>query len=201
MANRKIEKQIVCTCICYKNFFQRIESVEPMTDFNFMIGGEAGQGVQSISYILTKTMARGGLHVFASQDYESRIRGGHNFIKIRVSEKPIMTTADEVDLLIALNADTINIHRNELSDRCIILFDGEKISDVNLRETPAFHVPFEKFAEELGGSKLLGNTVALGSALGIVNYNLKYLEETRRLLLQEGCRCSKKEYCCSQGWI
>jgi len=51
---------------------------------NIMVGGEAGQGVQSVGMILAKTMARGGLHIFADQDYESRVRGGHNFFRIRV---------------------------------------------------------------------------------------------------------------------
>ena len=50
-------------------------------DLNFMVGGEAGQGIQTIGFVLGKTMARGGLHVFADQDYESRIRGGHNFLQ------------------------------------------------------------------------------------------------------------------------
>ena len=144
-------------------------------DFNFVIGGEAGQGVQSISYILTKTLARGGLHVFASQDYESRIRGGHNFTRIRVSEKPVMAAAEKADLLIALNEETIDIHRDELSERGLILFDGGKITGVDLTRPPSFSVPFETFAEEKGGSKLLSNTVALGAALGIVGYDLKIL--------------------------
>lgn len=32
-------------------------------DFNFLIGGEAGQGVQSVGYILAISMAKGGYYV------------------------------------------------------------------------------------------------------------------------------------------
>ncbi len=53
-----------------------------MVDFNFLIGGEAGQGVQSIGYLLAMTMAKGGYCVFGDQDYESRVRGGHNFFRV-----------------------------------------------------------------------------------------------------------------------
>ncbi|MDP6631997.1 MAG: hypothetical protein QGI51_00635 [Dehalococcoidales bacterium] len=42
---------------------------------NVMVGGEAGQGVQSVGFILAKTFA-GGYHVFADQDYESRVGEG-----------------------------------------------------------------------------------------------------------------------------
>jgi 2-oxoglutarate ferredoxin oxidoreductase subunit alpha len=48
-------------------------------DFNFMVGGEAGQGVQSAGFLLAKVFTRGGYHVFADQDYESRIRDDHNY--------------------------------------------------------------------------------------------------------------------------
>ena len=56
-------------------------------DFNFMVGGEAGQGVQSLGFLLAKVFARGGYHIFADQDYESRVRGGHNFFRVRVKDK------------------------------------------------------------------------------------------------------------------
>ncbi|MFH1228255.1 MAG: 2-oxoacid:acceptor oxidoreductase family protein [Planctomycetota bacterium] len=42
------------------------------------IGGEAGQGLQSVEYILAKTFCSAGYHIFTIQDYESRVRGGHS---------------------------------------------------------------------------------------------------------------------------
>ena len=62
-------------------------------DINFVIGGEAGQAVQSIGHILAKSFARGGYNVFADQDYESRVRGGHNFYRIRLKDTPTSTIA------------------------------------------------------------------------------------------------------------
>ena len=50
-------------------------------DINFIVGGEAGQGVQSVGFLLAKTFALGGYNVFADQDYESRIRGGQIITK------------------------------------------------------------------------------------------------------------------------
>ena len=66
-------------------------------DFNFMVGGEAGQGVQSVGLLLAKVFARGGYHVFADQDYESRIRGGHNFFRVRVKEDSVMARIEGHD--------------------------------------------------------------------------------------------------------
>jgi 2-oxoglutarate ferredoxin oxidoreductase subunit alpha len=84
-------------------------------DINFMVGGEAGQGVQSVGFLLAKAFARGGYHVFADQDYESRIRGGHNFFRVRVKDSRVDAIAEPVDMLIALNKETIDLHRAELA--------------------------------------------------------------------------------------
>lgn len=47
-----------------------IKEAENMAaEINFLVGCEAGQGVQTVGFILVKTMSRAGLHVFADQDY------------------------------------------------------------------------------------------------------------------------------------
>ena len=79
-------------------------------DMNFMVGGEAGQGVQLVGFLLAKALARGGYHVFADQDYESRIRGGHNFFRVRVKDSRVGAIAESVDMLIALNKESIDLH-------------------------------------------------------------------------------------------
>jgi len=143
-------------------------------DFNFMVGGEAGQGVQSVGFLLAKVFARGGYHVFADQDYESRVRGGHNFFRVRVSDGKVDAIAEDVDILIALNMDSIELHQPNLVKQGIIIFDGEKIKGVSGDNGNLFSIPLEKMAEK-AGDKLMINTVALGAALSMVNYDLNIL--------------------------
>jgi 2-oxoglutarate ferredoxin oxidoreductase subunit alpha len=144
-------------------------------DFNFMIGGEAGQGVQSVGFLLAKVFARGGYHIFADQDYESRVRGGHNFFRVRVSDGKVDAIAEDVDILIALNMDTIELHQPNMVTQGIIIFDGEKIKGVSGNNGSLLSIPLEKLAEEKAGDKLMINTVALGAALSAVNYDLNML--------------------------
>ena len=143
-------------------------------DFNFMVSGEAGQGVQSVGFLLAKVFARGGYHVFADQDYESRIRGGHNFFRVRVSDSRVGAIVEAVDVLIALNRDSIELHQTELASDGIAIFDGERIKDTG-SDGGLFSVPLEKLAEEKAGGKLMTNTVALGAALELVDYDLEIL--------------------------
>lgn len=144
-------------------------------DFNFMVGGEAGQGVQSVGFLLAKVFARGGYHIFADQDYESRIRGGHNFFRVRVSDRKVGAIAEDVDILIALNIDSVKRHQPEMVTQGIIIFDGEKIKDFSGHNGSLLSIPLEKLAEEKAGGKLMVNTVALGAALSVVNYDLNIL--------------------------
>ncbi len=147
-------------------------------DMNFMVGGEAGQGVQSVGFFLAKTFARGGYHVFADQDYESRVRGGHNFFRIRVKDSPVGAISETVDMLVALNKESIDLHRNELTEHGVILYDSEVAKD--LGNGNMFGIPLTKLAQETAGNKLMGNTVSLGAALGILGYDLGIVETVLR---------------------
>ena len=139
-------------------------------DINFMIGGEAGQGVQSVGSILAKALAKGGYHIFADQDYESRVRGGHNFFRVRASDTEINALSESVDILIVLNKESIDLHHKELNGNGAIIYDGDKIKDVGKNES-LFAVPLERLAQESAKNKLMSNTVALGAALGLLGYD------------------------------
>ncbi len=148
-------------------------------DVNFMVCGEAGQGVQSVGFILAKAFARGGYYVFADQDYESRVRGGHNFFRVRVKDSRVGAISEPVNILIALNSESIDLHGKELAARGVILFDGEKIKDIGSNSN-LFGMPLDRLAEEKVGNKLMANTVALGAALGLVEYDFEILGQVLR---------------------
>ncbi len=148
-------------------------------DLTLKIGGEAGQGMQTIGYVLSKTVARSGFHLFANQDYMSRIRGGHNFFQIRVKEEPVSAWSEEVDILIALDKATVKIHRPELKEKGVIIFDGEHI-DISLQPPHLLSVPLERLAREEGGNKLFSNSVAVGATLGVLDYEFHILAQVLR---------------------
>jgi 2-oxoglutarate ferredoxin oxidoreductase subunit alpha len=145
------------------------------SDLNFMVGGEAGQGVQSVGFLLAKVFACGGYHVFADQDYESRVRGGHNFFRVRVSNDKVGAIAEDVDILIALDGNSVQLHQAEMASPGIIIFDGEKMEGASGNDGSFLSIPLEKMAEEKAGDKLMLNTVALGAALSAVSYDLTML--------------------------
>lgn len=145
-------------------------------ELTFKIGGEAGQGLVTIGEILAKLFAWGGWYVFTSQDYESRIRGGHNIFQIRISQNPITAMSDRVDILIALNKETIDLHLAELHTKSIVVYDGEKMKALSRAKGKFISIPMNRLATESGG-QILANIVAVAAVLGILGYELKFLEQ------------------------
>ena len=146
-----------------------------LVDFNFMACGEAGQGVQSIGWVFAKTMSYGGFHVFADQDYENRVRGGHNFFRVRVSDKKVLTFAEKLDILIALHEDAVTLHKKDIKENGVIIFDRET-THIEGESDLYLHVPLSQLAEETTNNTFMVNTVALGAAFGLTGCDFEILK-------------------------
>ncbi|HIH95672.1 TPA: 2-oxoacid:acceptor oxidoreductase subunit alpha [Methanosarcina acetivorans] len=145
-------------------------------DYTLRIGGEAGQGLQTIGGALAKIFSRKGYYVFTHQDYMSRVRGGHNFYQIRFSDRKVSASRDMVDILLALDLNTIEIHKESVRNDGFILYDSETIK--KKFERPEFiDVPFKKIALDVGKSSIMANTVATGAVLGLLDLGLENLNE------------------------
>ena len=144
-------------------------------EITFMVGGEAGQGVQTIGFTLAKTLTRAGLYVFADQDYESRVRGGHNFYRVRAADKEVLALSEQLDVLIAIDQNTVDLHHGEVKEDGIIIFDSDKLKTVDSRLN-LLGIPLERMAEEKASSKLMANSVAVGAAVAVGGYEFELLE-------------------------
>ncbi len=72
-------------------------------DVAIVVGGQAGQGIQSIEFILTRVLKRSGFHVLATKEYMSRIRGGSNTITLRVADRPVSALKKHINLLMPMD--------------------------------------------------------------------------------------------------
>lgn len=150
---------------------------------NIKLGGEAGQGVESSGMGFARAIARAGLHIFGMQDYMSRIRGGHNWYQIRVSEHPIFAHEPKIQLLLAFDERTIREHLDEVIEGGAVIYDeGLKADEEEIKSKGVIPMPMPllRLAEELGGSKLMLNTAAVAAAAGILEFDLSYPESVIR---------------------
>jgi 2-oxoglutarate ferredoxin oxidoreductase subunit alpha len=126
---------------------------------NIMIGGEAGQGLVTVGELLAKMLVRAGYRIVVTQSYQSRIRGGHNTFEIRVSPDGVDAPTETVDLLVALNEETVRLHAADLAPRGLIVAD-EASCDAGER---CLRVPFKSLA-----ARAFTNTAALGIVCAII---------------------------------
>lgn len=133
---------------------------------NIMIGGEAGQGLVTIGQLLTRALVRSGYWVVVSQSYMSRVRGGHNTFTIRASAEPLEGPREGVELLVALNQETLELHEAELGPDSRVLADR----GLSCAGAPCLNVPYGELAP-----KRYVNTVAVGVAGGLLGLEQELL--------------------------
>jgi 2-oxoglutarate ferredoxin oxidoreductase subunit alpha len=116
-------------------------------NLNILIGGEAGQGLVTVGQLLAKSLVRGGYSIVVTQSYQSRIRGGHNTFAIRVGVDDVIAPQESVDLLVALDQDTVTQHRGDLCADGLILGDEAfDIADTALLKVPLKQLASGKFS-------------------------------------------------------
>jgi len=152
-----------------------------VNELSVLIGGEAGAGIFRSGFLFAKTCMRGGLHVFGTNDYQSLIRGGHNFYIARVDDQEVYSQGDYIDLLIALNAETVMLHKDELIPSGGIIYDQDDITldpkTLGRKDLKLYPIPLRNIVrKELKESPIMTNTLALGSAVALLDYDLSLLE-------------------------
>jgi 2-oxoglutarate ferredoxin oxidoreductase subunit alpha len=140
--------------------------------FNLLIGGKAGQGMDSVSMFLEKILKRQGYYVFSNKDYMSRIRGGHNFMQIRFGTKGITSHHPKLDVIIAMDRNTVDLHLERLQENGVIIADQSlKITDAR-----CIQVPMREMANNIGNPRVSGS-VAIGATLKLFGLALEKAEE------------------------
>ncbi|RLG16446.1 pyruvate ferredoxin oxidoreductase [Nanoarchaeota archaeon] len=142
--------------------------------FTLLVGGEAGQGVAQTAEVFGKTLTRMGYYVFNYRDYQSLIRGGHNFNAVTVSDEPVMSHEDKYDVIIAMNEETLKKHGKNLKEGGTII-SGEKV-DV------------ERILKELKAKPIVGNSVFLGALMRYLKLGTKEMERVMKEEYKEYAR-------------
>ena len=147
-------------------------------DFALAIGGAAGQGIATPGDILARIFARRGLHLSTYNAYQSIVRGGHIFLTVRVANEPVQTHGDKLDLLMALNQDTMDRHLSLLTAGSVAIYNsdlvkpGEAATGVQLCGLPVAELTGEQRAG------VVQNTVALGAVMHMMGMDFSILEDS-----------------------
>ncbi|MFH1719768.1 MAG: 2-oxoacid:acceptor oxidoreductase subunit alpha [Planctomycetota bacterium] len=148
-------------------------TLQKKDDISIVLCGQAGQGIQTVEYLLTRIFKLAGYNVFATKEYMSRVRGGLNSTQLRVSSGPVRAAVERIDILVALDRGAVRHIEKRISSRTIILAERETIGDdVDSTRHKFFDVPFTKTASEIG-NKIYSNVVAVGAIAGLFAVDLE----------------------------
>lgn len=144
---------------------------------SWKVGGQQGEGIESTGEIFSMALNRLGYYLYGYRHFSSRIKGGHTNNKIRVSTMQVRAIADDLDILVAFDQETIDVNYKELHNEGIIIADA-KFKPVKPEDTAAdlYVVPFTELATELGTS-LMKNMVAVGSTCAVMNLDPSVFKE------------------------
>ena len=132
-----------------------------MTELSLAVAGHAGQGLQVVSRTLAKMLVRAGYYVFLSQDVMSRIRGGHNVARLRVSTVPVAADGDQAQILVALDPAMVERHVPLLAPDAVVVTDAAGVLPEGV---DAVRLPLADLARE----PVMVNSVAVGALLALV---------------------------------
>lgn len=143
------------------------------------IGGPAGFGIKAAGQTLARLFSRAGYETFDLTEYPSLIKGGHNSYHLRISSEEIFSHVEPVDVLVALDRDTVSLHFDELTEGAAIIFDPDAFDISEVEDVPddvcTIPVPLKDIVYDAGGIPIMRNTAALGAVLGHMGFPLEYL--------------------------
>ena len=142
------------------------------------IGGAAGDGTASAGNTLVLSLARQGIAAYSYNSYQSVIRGGHSWLRMRFSAKKPLTHGDQIDALIALNQDSLDRHLQELQPGGVALYNGTKLAPSY--DPPAgvqlCSLPVPDLAPSSTRLPVMQNTVAVGALTQLMGLDFASLE-------------------------
>jgi 2-oxoglutarate ferredoxin oxidoreductase subunit alpha len=145
---------------------------------NWKVGGPAGEGIMTTGLIFSKTISRHGLKVFDYTEYPSLITGGHNTYQVYASPHFATSQYQQLDVLIALDKSTLDLHLDELTPESLVLYDAQddKVT-IEDHAIPAqtFDLPMVRLAQESGASRMMANNVALGASMFLFGLDIEIL--------------------------
>lgn len=167
----------------------------PKSDIVIRIGGEGGEGVISTGDMFTIGAARTGFHVFTFRTYPAEIKGGHAWYQIRVSDRPVLSLGDGIDVLIAYDLEAYQRHSDLVNDGGVIIYDSDRVKapeSVGGRRIVTYPIPLQALAREKLEFPRGKNVLALGVMAGLFGLAPDSLESLVRARLHRRAELLEK---------
>ncbi|MBW3622420.1 MAG: 2-oxoacid:acceptor oxidoreductase subunit alpha [Armatimonadetes bacterium] len=117
-------------------------------DLTIRLAGENGEGLLTVGDQLAVTMSRMGLQVYTFQNLPAEIKGGASMAQLRVSDTPVLSPGDKIDILEVWNQENYEIHISDVSEDTILLYDPNETTPDERAPRRSYPIPLDKIARE-----------------------------------------------------
>ena len=147
-----------------------------MDNFSTLIGGIAGDGINEAGITVSRLYSHLGYHIYMYYDYPSLIRGGHNFSLVRASRQEIAAHTDRIDILIALNQETVEKHKSRLKEKSFVIYDADKVK-LDDAKHKGCGLTITSILKEAEAPSVMKNSCIIGGYCKVVGIEWSVLEE------------------------
>ncbi len=152
-------------------------------DFVVRFAGEGGQGVVTSAEGLAQAMAQSGYNVQTFSTFPSQIKGGPTWTQTRISTSTVLSSGDELDVLVAFNQYAYDSHKDEVADDGVIIYNSGEFEIDASDKTLA--MDFDELAKQTGNNRA-ANFVVMGALAQLVDVPISILEEFNRQRYSRG---------------
>ncbi len=165
------------------------------SEINLVLGGEAGQGLQTMAQILARMFMNGGLHVHAVNEFMSRIRGGSNSITLRTARHPVRAVNERVDLCLFLDKDSLPRLLGRCDAESLLIGDPKVIG----AETGMLSLPLTELRNKTGNA-IYDTSIVCGYIARMAGWVLAPLETALTRIFTDPGVLAKNCVAALLGW-
>lgn len=145
----------------------------PNEIFTCMIAGAAGDGIMSAGQLFSKMMTRHNYNVLLYTEYPSLVRGGHNTVIIRVGKETVRSQISHIDILFAINLESIEKHIDQVTDGGIVIYDPtilrrRTVEEFNREDVSWRAIPLRDMVQSIKATKVVQNTFGLAAIMASI---------------------------------
>ncbi len=140
--------------------------------FSVLVGGEAGHGVKKSVNVISNILSEMGRYVFQMDDYQSLIRGGHNFSITTSDVDQVYSHYENVDLVIALDKRSYDKHKDDIKDTGYLIYDPDQVNS-----DEGVSLDIQEIVQEFGRNDLFRGTIAVSAFAVLTGLPLSKLKD------------------------
>ena len=159
----------------------KVKTIPKVNDFVVKFGNVNGSGSASANNMFAKAIFRMGIPVSPHNIFPSNIQGLPTWYEVRISEDSYLGRREGVDLMVAMNEQTIKEDIDAVIPGGFVLFDSSKSLNKELIRDDVTYLPIPlkdiclKEFDKIAQRQLFKNIVYVGALAAFLNIDLKVL--------------------------